>query len=211
MRKTRPLTSRSSESGWEIDSRLQRHGNSDPGKKSPVEDKVGTEYQAIPLPESPVFRLPSQQLVVAFLTPGSPLNTVRARGGCPVTFPAKVTPGNIASQMGSQREEAPNRVSATETFPFRAEPLSFQEERQKTEAVQTGRQREVMLCIPTPRTGVPSPAPRKVAISCLLKVSCLGGPNLSCTCLLRGPPSGANCAPWSTVLQPVSRGHLSTA
>ena len=101
-----------------------------------------------------------------------------------MTFPAKVTPGNIASQMGSQREEAPDRVSATETFPFRAEPLSFQEEGQETEAVQAGRQSEVMLCIPAPGTGVPSPAPRKVAASCLPKVSCLRGPNLSCTCRL---------------------------
>lgn len=54
----------------------------------------------------------------------SPSNTVRA--GVPCEVPSKVISGDVASQMRSQREEAPDRVSNTETFPFRWEPLSFQ-------------------------------------------------------------------------------------
>lgn len=55
----------------------------------------------------------------------SPSNAVRA--GVPCEVPSKVTSGNVASQMRSQREEVPDRVSTTETFPLRREePLSFQ-------------------------------------------------------------------------------------
>lgn len=124
-------------------------GTGDAGRMSPVGGQSREQAMPPSLVLTPVFRLSNQETVLltgeefllvwmvfgfdfvfwsclAFLTPDSfTIKCSKSHGWESVRFPAEVTPENVASQMGRQREDTPTEFQPQKLSLSKGNPSAF--------------------------------------------------------------------------------------